>query len=27
MQMSELLSKVKSIGDHPPKSGDAPKSS
>jgi flotillin len=27
MRMSELLSKVKSIGDHPPKSGDAPKSS
>jgi flotillin len=27
MQMSELLSKVKSIGDHPPKSGDTPKSS
>jgi len=25
MQMSELLSKVKSIGDHSPKSGDAPK--
>jgi len=24
MQMSELLSKVKSIGDHPPKPGDAP---
>jgi flotillin len=27
MQMSELLSKVKSIGDHPAKPGDAPKSS
>ena len=27
MQMSELLSKVKSIGDHSPKSGDAPKNS
>jgi flotillin len=27
MQMSELLSKEKSIGDHPPKSGDTPKSS
>jgi flotillin len=27
MKMSELLSKVKSIGDHSPKSGDAPKSS
>jgi flotillin len=27
MQMSELLSKVKSIGDHSPKPGDAPKNS
>ena len=27
MKMSELLSKVKSIGDHPPKPGDAPKNS
>jgi flotillin len=27
MQMSELLSKVKSIGDHPPKPGDVPKNS
>jgi flotillin len=27
MKMSELLSKVKSIGDHSPKPGDEPKNS